>query len=102
MAKDKELTYGEEKILKALDKLTERLNANGKKYLTPMEAAELLGLSRNKIYRMIGSRKIPFYKNGSGTRTYFKREELEEWMTATRVQTDEEIMQEALKRTVQA
>lgn len=96
-----ELTYGERKILKALEELTEGVKTAGKEYLTTKEAAELIGVSRSRVAQLVSSRKIPFYRNGNGLRNYFKRSELEEWMGATRVATDAEIMQDAMKRTVQ-
>lgn len=99
---DKELTYGEREILKALDKLTESVKTQNKEYLTTKEAAELIGVGRSRLTQLVFSRSIPFYRNGNGKRNYFKRSELEEWMSATRVATDAEIMQDALKRTVQA
>lgn len=97
-----ELTYGERKILKALDELTENVKTANKEYLTLKEAAELVGISRSRLSQLVYARSVPFYRNGNNKRTYFRRSELEAWMGATRIQTDEEIMQEALKRTVQA
>lgn len=100
--KNEKMTYGERRILKALGELTESVKTASKEYLTAAEACSLVGLSRERLLQLTYRHEIPFYRNGNGKRTYFKRSELEEWMGATRVATDAEIMQDALKRTVQA
>lgn len=65
--------------------LTEYVNLN--------EASEILNLSKQTIYGYTSRRTIPFYKRGS--RLYFKRKELNDWIGANRVKTIEEIQKEA-------
>ena len=61
--------------------------------LTIDQAASLLSKKRQTIYRLVGKAEIPHYK--VGTRLYFKREELIEWVNQSRRKTRSEIAEEA-------
>ncbi len=53
-------------------------------YLTPAEAAEYLGLSRDQLKRLTSARGIPFHKlNARCIR--FDADELDQWMREHRV-----------------
>lgn len=60
--------------------------------LTIDDASILLGLSKSRVYALCSQRDIPHYKQG---KLYFKRKELEVWMTAKRVSTQAEIESKA-------
>ena len=47
--------------------------------LTPMEAAEMLGVGRNKIYELLRSDSFPVLNIGRLKRV--PRQELQEWIT---------------------
>ena len=51
-------------------------------------AAEILGLTKNKIIRMVREREIPHYAKGK--KTYFFEDELIKWVEGSRVKTWEE------------
>ena len=53
------------------------------KALNVEEVAELTGLSRNYIYKLVHLRRIPHYKPLGG-RLFFKREELERFIFRNR------------------
>lgn len=61
-----------------------------KDVLTMDEAVQYSGLSRSYLYKLTSTRKIPFYKP-NGKAIYFKRVELEQWLTRCRVNTMQEI-----------
>lgn len=65
-----------------------------KEVLTVDEAAKYLGLSKSYLYKMTHYQQIPHYKPG-GKICYFKRTELERWLTEKRVATRDEISRRA-------
>lgn len=52
------------------------------RFISSMEAAKLLGLSKPMIEKLVGLKAIPSYKIGK--RRLFDREELVEWVKAHR------------------
>lgn len=54
-----------------------------------------LGISKSRVYHLTSSREIPHYKQGKSV--YFKKSELEEWMTSDKVRTDAEVRAEAIE-----
>lgn len=81
-----------------LKQLSERIVQNTifctKTMLTSAEAAKYLGISKSYLYRLTMRKEIPFYKP-LGKICYFDRKELDEWIRAHRVATDEELEQQA-------
>jgi len=65
-----------------------------KEVLTLSEASELTGLSTSELYKKTSTRAIPFYKP-AGKLIYFRRAELEAWLTNTREATLQEIEEHA-------
>lgn len=57
--------------------------------LTTEEAAKFLSLAKSTLYGMTCQREIPHFKRGK--KLYFKRTELDEWLTKHRIKTNEEI-----------
>ena len=70
---------------KALVTFNEVLNLN--------QAAEYISLSKSAIYKKTSERNIPHFKQGK--KLYFKRSELDEWLTGQRIKTSAEIEKEA-------
>ena len=60
-----------------------------KNIITLQECADLTGYSPKYLYQLTSRRIIPHYKRGN--KLYFNRNEIERWLTATKVQTIEEI-----------
>ena len=80
-----------------LDKLTvieSLLVATQPKPLTLKEAAEFLDFSRSYLYRLTSQGRIPCYKP-EGTRVYFDRAELVDWLKRNRNRTQEETEEKA-------
>ena len=44
------------------------------------EASLFLGVKRSYLYELVRNRKIKHYKKCGGKLTYFRRQDLEEWM----------------------
>lgn len=54
----------------------------------------LTGLAKSYIYKLTSTRQIPYYKP-MGKQIYFDRAELEAWLKRNRVNTVDEVEQEA-------
>ena len=61
------------------------------RYLTARQAADYIGVSNNYLYKLTAGHKVPFYKP-TGRKLLFKRTELDAWVEAARVPTDEELI----------
>lgn len=68
-------------ILARLDRIERLQELAVKTVLTIEDVSTLTGLSTSRIRALCSSRDIPHYKQGS---LYFKRKEVEDWMTANR------------------
>ena len=96
-----------EVIIQRLDKI-ERLiyelkkpntiTTNNESYSTEIlnmnQAVDYLTLTKSAIYKFTSGRGIPHFKRGK--KIYFKKSELDEWLTKNRISTNEELEQEAM------
>lgn len=57
------------------------------------QAAEYVSLSKSAIYKKTSERNIPHFKQGK--KLYFKRSELDAWLTELKISTRAEIEREA-------
>jgi len=55
-----------------------------KNILTVDEVISYTGFSQKQIYKLTSSRQIPHYKP-SGRKLFFKKDEIDEWITQGRV-----------------
>lgn len=80
-----------------IDERFNRLEAltliGSKATLTAEEAALYTGYTLKGIYEFTSQKKIPHYKKNG--RLYFKKTELDEWLTENRIKTNKEIDIEA-------
>ncbi|MDD4992147.1 MAG: helix-turn-helix domain-containing protein [Paludibacter sp.] len=60
------------------------------------ECSKLTGYAVNTINKMICEKAIPFYKRNA--KVIFKRDEIEAWLLANRIQTIEEFIEEKENR----
>lgn len=72
-----------------LDRIEQMATISAKTVLNLKEAAAFIGYTTQWLYRMTARKDIPYYKRG--VKLYFKKSDLEEWMTGRRVMSDEEI-----------
>lgn len=79
-------------IAKRLDRL-ESMLAVQKSVLTIGDVALLTGYSVKYLRRLIAEHEIAYYRRGN--RVFFDRTEVENWMTANRIQSNEEIRHKA-------
>ncbi|MDR0558601.1 MAG: helix-turn-helix domain-containing protein [Prevotellaceae bacterium] len=77
-----------EKGFKKLESLT---LLGAKKVLTMNDASLLTGLSKSCLYKLVCTKKIPYYKGQGGKLTYFNKDEIQEWLLHTRVKPASEI-----------
>ncbi len=85
-----------EKIQSEQKKIKEITLLSAKQALTMNDAALLTGLSKSYLYKLVCEKKIPYYKSQGGKMTYFEKSELNDWMLKNRMQTTDEIEQEAM------
>lgn len=57
------------------------------------QAAEYLSLSKSSLYKSTSQREIPHFKKGK--KIYFRKSELDQWITEIRIKTRSEIEMEA-------
>ena len=83
-----------EELKQVADLITANIIGTQKEVLTSDEAARYLGVSKSCLYKWTMERTIPHYKP-NGKMCYFNRKEVEAWMQSNRVQTDDELEQQA-------
>lgn len=64
-----------------------------KKYLTPEETAEMIGMAKQTIYKMVHQKKIPYYKVG-GKLIRFEQGEIIDWLEGKKI---DEVKEKPLK-----
>lgn len=87
-------------ILKELREIKDAALLAAKPILTMDDAAAFMGVTKCNLYKLVSAKRIPYYKSEGGKFTYFKRTELEQWLTAVRVPTNEELEAQAVNRSV--
>lgn len=88
----------EQNILNELREIKAAALLAAKPILTTDEAAAFMGVSKAYLYKLVCTNKVPNYKSEGGKMLYFKRTELEGWLTAVRVPTDHELETQAAMR----
>lgn len=73
--------------LKEIKELLKKQSIQQKEILTIEDAADFLGLSVSRLYKMSSNKEIPYYKPG-GKKIYLKRQELELWIYRSRVDSN--------------
>ena len=68
-------------IIDRLDRIRDATLLSSKDIYTTSEACLFRGVKRSYLYELVRNRKIKHYKSRGGKLTYFKRKDLEEWMT---------------------
>lgn len=68
--------------------------------LTVDEVAAYTGLTKSYIYKLVHLRGIPYYKNAGGGRTYFRKQEIIDWMLNQKVATMDELNAKAAAYTL--
>lgn len=83
-----------EDLKKQLDRIEQYAGIASKEVLDLEEAITYTGCARSTLYRLTSAKEIPHYKLGQALR--FKKSELDEWLTRTRVATTKEIESKAV------
>lgn len=76
-----------------LERIERLLVLSGKEVFNTKEAAMFLGISETRLYHLVSGKQIPHYKKGQTN--FFKKTELEGWMTSQKVSTEQEIRAQA-------
>ncbi len=80
-----------------LQRIETLLLISSKNILNAGECAMLLGVGKDRIYHLANAREIPHYKQGA--RIYFKKNEIEAWLTERYIPTKDEIRAKAKFKT---
>lgn len=94
----KEQTKTLNDIRAALDELKSEMTKSTllqKEVLTLAEASQMTGISKSHLYKRTSSRSIPFYRP-SGKLIFFRRSEIEDWITKERFASVQEIESSAM------
>lgn len=83
-----------DEIKRQLDRIEQYAGIASKEVLDLEEAITYTGCARSTLYRLTSAKEIPHYKLGQALR--FKKSELDEWLTRTRVATAKEIESKAV------
>ena len=83
-----------EDLKRQLDRIEQYSCIASKEVLDLDEAITYTGCARSTLYRLTSAKEIPHYKLGQALR--FKKSELDEWLTRTRVATAKEIESKAV------
>jgi len=79
-----------ESLIKAINKNSTADKETGlPQTMTLIQTAEYLGLSKATMYGYTASREIPHFKRGK--RLYFRKAEIDQWISEGRVKTQKEI-----------
>lgn len=87
-------------IIEKMQRIEQLTLIGVKNALTLDEVAAYTGLTKSYIYKLVHLRRIPYYKNARGGRTYFRKQEIEEWMLHQRVSTQDELAVQAAAYTL--
>jgi excisionase family DNA binding protein len=66
-----------------------------KNILTVDEVVNYTGFSQKQIYKLTSTRQIPHYKP-SGRKLFFKKNEIDEWITRGRIDTLDDLSNEII------
>lgn len=83
-------------LMKRLDRLEVLTLLAAKSVLTLDEVCLLTGLAKSTVYKMTANRAIPHYHADGGKHLYFKKDEVESWLTRNRVSSQTEDEQRAI------
>lgn len=76
-----------------LDRIERLTLISAKNILDLEETAVLTGYSKDHLYRLTSQKQIPHFKKSK--KLFFKKQDIEDWMTEDRVLTEAEINQQA-------
>lgn len=68
-----------------------------KEILTIDEVSNYTSFEKSYIYKMTSSRVIPHYKTAGGKKIFFRKDEIDEWLTSKKIKTKLELNNEADK-----
>lgn len=78
-----------------LERIETLLAASIKEVFDIHEAAAFIGISESRLYHLTSAKEVPHYKRGNST--FFRKSELEDWMTenSVRIHTTQELRSKA-------
>ena len=80
--------------LESIEKLLVEQQTLQKQVLNFNETCKYLELSQSHLYKLTSTAAIPHYKP-NGKKLYFQREELDQWLLRNRMDSQDEIEQQA-------
>ena len=86
-------------ITKVYDLLVEvksLVKTEASEYIDMNQASDYLKLKKSYIYNLVYKNKIPFYKP-NGKKLYFNKLELSDWISQSRIKTQDEFNNESSK-----
>ena len=72
------------------------LTMESKHILNVDEAATMLNVSKQYIYKLCQKNELPYFISKGGKKYFFERKDLESWMLGTRVSSKKELESKAI------
>lgn len=85
-----------EEILNRLKKLETLTLLGSKNVLTLDDVVLISGLSKSTLYKKTANRELPYYRAEGGKQIFFRKDEVESWLTRNRVSSQDEDEQRAI------
>lgn len=86
----------EQEVLTRLDTIQQASLLQAKEVLTTEDVTLLTGIPLSTIYKMTSRKEIPHYKpRGTGSKLYFKKSEINDWLLHGKRKARQEIEDEA-------
>lgn len=83
-------------IIKRLDRLEQLTLLGAKNVLTMDEVSLITGLAKSSLYKLTANKNIPHYRADGRKCIYFRKDEVESWLTRNRIGSQLEDEQKAV------
>lgn len=85
-----------EEIKKKLNRLEQLALLGAKNVLNLDDVVLISGLSKSTLYKKTANRELPYYRAEGGKQIFFRKDEVENWLTRNRVSSQDEDEQRAI------
>ncbi|MEH0158442.1 helix-turn-helix domain-containing protein [Limibacter armeniacum] len=83
------------KLKEQLQTEVRKYQLNSKPFLSIDDVAEMLEVSRDRVYAYIRNRQLPHYKNGNTRRIFFSPKDVRDFVLRNRIEADDIALSEA-------
>ena len=84
-------------LKKVASMVVEELKLGQKEFMNTKEASKYLGISIHTLYKLTREKAIPYFKPG-GCMNFFRKADLDSWVTKNRIAPNAELQSKAMAR----